>query len=96
MFQKSNNAKTRDKILNCIFFFHKIEQFGGNNTQTLFPKRYLLSRNDCCFDKRLTSFLRETTTYKLPVDTRLIFQKKFKFIPFWPSFYEVIFLLIQN
>ena len=34
--------------------------------------------------------------FKLPVDTRLIFQKKYlKFIPFWPSFYEVKVLLIR-
>ena len=32
MFQKSNNVKIRDKVLNRIFFFRKIEHFWGNNT----------------------------------------------------------------
>ena len=75
----------------------KLNNFGVITRRHYSLKDILPSWSHCCFDKRLTSISGETTTFKLPVDTRLVFQKKYlKFIPFWPSFYEVKFLLIRN
>ena len=89
-------AMLRDKVLNRIFFFCKIEQLWGNNTQTLFLKRYSSLAEPLLLWQKINFIFGRNYIFKLPVDTRLIFQKKYlKFIPFWPSFYEVKVLLIR-
>ena len=81
----------------AYFSSTKLNTSGVTRRKHYSLKDILPSRNHCCFDKRLTSFSGETTAFNLPVDTRLIFHKKYlKFIPFWPSFYEVKFLLIRK
>ena len=75
-FRKATMLKFGIRYLIAYFSSAKL-----NNSRVITRKHYSLkdilpSRNHCCFDKRLTSFSGETTTFKLPVDTRLIFQKK--------------------
>ena len=95
-FRKATMLKFGIRYLIAYFSSKKLNNFGVITREPYSLKDILPSRNHCCFDKRLTLFSGETTAFKLPVDTRLIFQKKYlKFIPFWPSFYEVKFLLIQ-
>ena len=96
-FRKATILKFGIRYLIAYFPSAKLNNFRVISRKHYSLKYVLPSRNHCCFDKRLTSFFGETTTFKLPVDTRLIFQKKYlKFIPFWPSFCRVKFLLIQN
>ena len=96
-FRKATMLKFGIRYLIAYFPSAKLSNFRVISRKHYSLKDILPSRNHCCFDKRLTSFSGETTTLKLPVDTRLIFQKKYlKFIPFWPSFCGVKFLLIQN
>ena len=95
-FRKATVLKFGIRCLIAYFSSAKLNNFGVI-THKHSLKDILPSRNHCCFDKRLTSILRETTTFNLPVDTWLIFQKKYlKFIPFRFSFCEVKFLLIRN
>ena len=96
-FRKATMLKIGIRYPIAYFPSEKLNNFGVITRKHYSLKDILPSRNHCCFDKRLTSFSGETTTFKLPVDTRLIFQKKYlKFIPLWPSFYEVKFLLIRK
>ena len=96
-FRKATMLKFGIRYPIAYFPSEKLNNFGVITRKHYSLKDILPSRNHCCFDKRLTSFSGETTTFKLPVDTRLIFQKKYlKFIPLWPSFYEVKFLLIRK
>ena len=96
-FRKGTMLNFGIRYLIAYFSSAKLNSFGVITRKHYSLKDVLPSWNNCCFDKRLTSFSGETTTFKLPVDTRLIFQKKYvKFIPFWPSFYGVKFLLIRN
>ena len=95
-FRKATMLKFGIRCLIAYFSSAKWNSFGVI-THKHSLKDILPSRNHCCFDKRLTSISEETTTFNLPVDTWLIFQKKYlKFIPFRSSFYEVKFLLIWN
>ena len=96
-FRKATMLNFGIRYLIAYFSSAKLNNFGVITGKHYSLKDILPSRNNCCFDKRLTSFSGETTTFKLPVDTRFILQKKYvKFIPFWPSFYGVKFLLIRN
>ena len=96
-FRKAAMLKFGIRYLIAYFPSAKLNNFRVISRKHYSLKDILPSRNHCCFDKRLTSFSGETTTFKLPVDKRLIFQKKYlKFISFWPSFCGVKFLLIQN
>ena len=76
-FRKATMLKFGIRYLIAYFSSAKLNSFAVITHKHYSLKDILPSRNHCCFDKRLTLFSRETTTFKLPVDTRLIFQKKY-------------------
>ena len=74
-FRKATMLNFRIRYLIAYFSSAKLNIFGVITRKHYSLKDILPSRNTCCFDKRLIWFSGETTTFKLPVNTRLIFQK---------------------